>query len=36
MKISIIIPTFNEERTIHETLENLLAFHRPDEVIVVD
>ena len=36
MKISIIIPTFNEEKTIHETLKNLLAFHRPDEVIVVD
>lgn len=36
MKISIIIPTFNEEMTIHETLKNLLAFHKPDEVIVVD
>ena len=36
MKISIIIPTFNEEKTIHKTLKNLLAFHKPDEVIVVD
>jgi len=36
MKISIIIPAFNEEKTIHATLENLLTFHKPDEVIVVD
>lgn len=36
MKVSVIIPAFNEEKTIHATLENLLTFHKPDEVIVVD
>ena len=36
MKISIIIPAFNEEKTIHATLANLLTFHKPDDVIVVD
>jgi len=36
MKVSVVIPTYNEEKTIHATLENLLTFHKPDEVIVVD
>lgn len=36
MKVSVIIPTFNEEKTICSTLENLLTFHKPDEIIVVD
>ena len=36
MKISVIIPTFNEERTIYATLENLFLKHSPGEVIVVD
>lgn len=36
MKISVIIPTYNEEKSIHATLEHLLTFHKPDEVIVVD
>ena len=36
MKLSVIIPTFNEEKCISETLQDLLANHSPDEVIVVD
>jgi glycosyltransferase involved in cell wall biosynthesis len=36
MKISIIIPTFNDERSIHATLEDIYARHSPYEVIVVD
>jgi rSAM/selenodomain-associated transferase 2 len=36
MKISVVIPTFNEEKTIHATLENLITHHKPDEIIVVD
>ena len=36
VKISVIIPTLNEEKTIHPTLENLMSCHKPDEVIVVD
>lgn len=34
--LSVILPTYNEEKVIHETLEDLLTKHRPDEVIVVD
>ena len=36
MKISVIIPVFNEEKIIRQTLENLLSRHSPDEVLVVD
>lgn len=36
MKVSVVMPTYNEEKTIHASLENLLTFHKPDEVIVVD
>lgn len=36
MKISVIIPTFNEETTIDATLGDLLTHHKPEEVIVVD
>lgn len=36
MKISVIIPTLNEEKSIHSTLEDLFSRHSPDEVIVVD
>lgn len=36
MKVSVIIPTYNEEKTIDATLENLFTAHLPDEVIVVD
>lgn len=35
-KISIIIPTLNEEKTIHSALEDLFTQHKPDEVIVAD
>lgn len=35
-KVSVIIPTYNEEKTIHSTLENLFTKQAPDEVIVVD
>jgi rSAM/selenodomain-associated transferase 2 len=34
--ISVVIPAFNEEKAIHAALENLMTFHKPDEVIVVD
>ena len=36
MKISVIIPAFNEEKTISATLEDLCIRHAPDEVIVAD
>ena len=36
MKISVVVPTYNEESTIHKTLEDLIARHRAEEVIVVD
>lgn len=36
MTLSIIIPALNEEKSIESTLENLLAHHKPDEVIVID
>ena len=36
MKLSVIIPTFNEEKAIYGTLEDLFSRHLPDEVIVVD
>jgi len=37
MKFSIIIPTYNEEKDIADTLENLIALDYPDkEIIVVD
>jgi len=36
MKISVIIPTYNEESSIGSTLDNLIQNHSPDEVIVVD
>lgn len=36
MKISIIIPTLNEEATIELTLRDLFHRQNPDEVIVVD
>ena len=36
MRISVIIPTFNEERMIYSTLESLFSKHSPDEIIVVD
>lgn len=36
MKISVIIPVYNEESTIHATLEDLIVRHRAEEVIVVD
>ncbi len=36
MKVSVIIPTFNEEKRIYSTLENLFSKHLPEEVIVVD
>ena len=36
MRLSVIIPTLNEEKTIHATLENLFIKQGPDEVLVVD
>lgn len=36
MKVSVIIPAYNEETTICETLQDLFAKHRPDEVLVAD
>jgi rSAM/selenodomain-associated transferase 2 len=36
LKISIIIPTLNEERSIESTLINLTRQHHPHEIIVVD
>jgi len=35
MKISVIIPVYNEEKVIASTLEHLFK-EAPDEVIVVD
>lgn len=35
-KISVIIPTYNEEKMIHRTLEDLFTKHSPEEVIVID
>ncbi len=35
MKISVIVPVYNEEKIIHGTLENL-SKHSPGEIIVVD
>jgi len=36
VKLSVIIPTLNEERLIATTLEDLFLRHSPEEVIVVD
>jgi glycosyltransferase involved in cell wall biosynthesis len=36
MKLSVIIPVFNEARTIHPILERVLATGLADEVILVD
>lgn len=35
-RISVIIPTFNEEQSIESTLVDLAKHHHPDEVIVAD
>ncbi len=35
-RISVIIPTFNEEQNIESTLIDLIKRHLPDEVIVAD
>ncbi|MDP3919328.1 MAG: TIGR04283 family arsenosugar biosynthesis glycosyltransferase [Candidatus Omnitrophota bacterium] len=36
MKISVIVPTWNEEKTLDQTLRTLVENHHPDEVIVAD
>lgn len=36
LKISIIIPTYNEEKIIDGTLKDIFSRHAADEVIVVD
>ncbi len=36
MKLSVIIPTFNEESTIEKTLEALTRLVNVDEIIIVD
>lgn len=36
MKISVIIPTLNEEQTITDSLRDLVENHAPDELIVAD
>ena len=35
-RVSVIVPTYNEESVIHSTLEDLFSRHHPDQVIVVD
>jgi len=36
MKISVIIPTLNEETAISRTLQDLTDHQSPDEIIVSD
>ena len=36
MRISVVIPTYNEEKAIESTLNDLVVRHHPDEVIVAD
>lgn len=36
MELSVIIPVYNEESTVGELLEKVLAVDIPKEVIVVD
>ncbi|MFQ5399871.1 MAG: glycosyltransferase family 2 protein [Anaerolineae bacterium] len=36
MKLSVIIPVFNERNTIKQVVEAVLAIERADEIIVVD
>jgi glycosyltransferase involved in cell wall biosynthesis len=36
MKLSVIIPTFNEELTVQKTLDALSRLVNVDEIIVVD
>jgi len=36
MRVSVILPTLNEEKTIESTLQDLCSHQKPDEVIVVD
>jgi len=36
MKLSVVIPVFNEEKTIYQLLEMVLAEKTPKEIIVVD
>lgn len=36
MEITVIIPAFNESRTIEETIQRVIRTGIPDEVIVVD
>lgn len=36
MKVSVIIPTYNEASTIYKTLEDLITRHQAKEVLVVD
>jgi len=35
-RVSVIIPVYNEERTIYQVIENVKAIVDPDEIIVVD
>ncbi len=36
VKISFVIPTYNAERTVRETVESILSFSLPFEIIVAD
>lgn len=36
MKISVVVPAFNEESIIHKMLEDLITKHQAEEVIVID
>ncbi len=36
MKLSVIVPTFNEEKSIEKTLDALLQLKSADEIIVAD
>ena len=36
MRISIVLPAYNEEQSISSVLDDLLALRKDDEIIVVD
>lgn len=36
MKLTVLIPVYNEINTIHEILNRVQAVHLADEIIVVD
>lgn len=36
MKLSVLVPVYNEVNTIHEILNRVLAVHLADEILVID